>query len=306
MVLLRLRLECRGRRRRVGDVAKLDPDFIDPCRRQAQEILQRGERHEHQTLVHRLEPGVKQPGYRVEIISHRTVVCRRQQNDLRPHLDADHGGELISHHDILGARSGQIRPLHHLGLQHGDLLLQARDDAEQLHPGRLMGRADQAVAVHTGTCSPNPGVGGNGGDQRADIRPVSPAQGQLNGAVRVVIRSVHLDIREKETGAALDHLRAQPGHQTRDEEQHGVSQADRRHGDQRAARIEPKIAPREPRQPSAHCFRFLRENVSSLIGLSKTMSSYVTVVCCPVLSRGRMTRRVGMSRPKRLLVLTVL
>ena len=118
------------------------------------------------------------------------------------------------------------------------------------------------------------------------------------GRSGIVIRSVHLNIGENKVGAALDHLLPQPGHQARHEQQHGVAQADRRHGDQRPPGIAPEIAPREPQKPSAHCFRFLRENVSSLIGSSKTMFSYVIVVCSPGWSvADRMTRRVGMSLP---------
>src|SRR5208283_1935094 len=71
-----LRLQRRRRRRRRGDVMELDPNFMDPPRRQAQQLLQRSERHEHQTPVHVVKPRVKRPGDRVQIIS-RGTICRR-------------------------------------------------------------------------------------------------------------------------------------------------------------------------------------------------------------------------------------
>jgi hypothetical protein len=216
---------------------------------------------------------VKQPGDRVQIISRRTIGRRRQQDDFRPHGGADRAGEFISHHDTFGHPSGQIVPFYHPGLQHGQPLFQIGHDAEELHASRLMGRADEAGGVDAGTRGLNPGVGGDGGNQSADVSPVPPAQGLVNGTVRIVIRSMHLNIGENKIGAALNHLLPQPGHEARNEQQHGVAQADRRHRDQRSPGIIPEIAPREPRQPSDHCFRFLGENVSSLIGASNAIFS---------------------------------
>ena len=130
-------LKCRRRRRRRGDVMELDPDFMDPSRRQAQQVLQRSERHEHQTLVHVVKPRVKHPGYRVKIISHRAIGRRRQQDDFRPHVGANRGGEFISQHDTFGHLSGQIAPFHHPRLQHSNLLFLTR--------GRRRGVAPQPI-----------------------------------------------------------------------------------------------------------------------------------------------------------------
>jgi hypothetical protein len=113
---------------------ELDPHFVDPSRRQAQQLLQRSERHEHQTPVHRVKPRVKHPGYCVQVISRRTIRRRRQQDDFRSHFDSNRGGEFISHQDTFGRPSGQVAPLYHPSLQHGNLLFLIGDDAEEFRP----------------------------------------------------------------------------------------------------------------------------------------------------------------------------
>jgi hypothetical protein len=60
--LAQLKLKCRRCRRGRGDVMELDPDLMDPPRRQAQQLLQGGERHDHQTLE---SSPVKCPGNHV-------------------------------------------------------------------------------------------------------------------------------------------------------------------------------------------------------------------------------------------------
>ena len=110
---------------------ELDANFVNPPWRQAQQLLQRSERHEHQPPVHGVKPGVKQPGYRVQVISRRAIGRRRQQDDFRPHFDSKRGGEFISHHDTFGLPSGQVAPLYHPSLQHGNLLFLIGDDAEK-------------------------------------------------------------------------------------------------------------------------------------------------------------------------------
>ena len=240
---------------------------------QAQQVLQRGKWHEHQSSVHGVKSGVKQPNYRVYVISRRAISRRRQQDDFGPHIDSKRGSEFISHDDIVRLLFRQVAPLDHPGLQHSDLLFLRRNATKKLGADRLMGRTDQAVSVRSGTRSLNLGVSGDGGNQRPDICPVSPSQSLLNGTVRVVARSMHLNIREKQSGAGLNHLLAQSGHQARNEHQHSVAQANRSHGNQRPPWIIPKIAPCEAQQSPGHCFRFFSENMSSLIGASNTRFS---------------------------------
>ena len=120
--------------------------------------------------------------------------------------------------------------------------------------------------------------GGDGGKQRANIRARRSAQSLKDGTIRIVIRRMHLDVGEKKTGTAFDHLFPQTGHQRGHEQQHGIAQADRRHRDQRPPGIPPEIAPGEPQEPNDHhgfcCAKKSgSENVPSLIGASKTMSS---------------------------------
>ena len=69
---------------------------MDPAWRQMQKVLQRAERHEHQTSVHSIETSVKNPHDRVYVISHRTIGCLRQQDDFRAQPDTNRAGEFVS------------------------------------------------------------------------------------------------------------------------------------------------------------------------------------------------------------------
>src|ERR1039458_1954504 len=158
-----------------------------------------------------------------------------------------------------------------------------------------MSRTQQTVSVNPGRRSINPAICGDGGQHSADICPLPPAQGLLNGTAGVVTGSMHLDLGHDETSTVLNHLPSQARHQARNEQQHHIAKRYGSHRDESTSGIAPQIAPCKLQKPSAHHFRPGSENVPSLIGTSNAASSYSIVVCAPALPAGRMTRRVGRS-----------
>ena len=62
---------------------------MNPRWRELQKILQGWQRHENQTAVHRIEPGVEDPDDRINIVAYRTIGSLRQKHDFGAQLDSD-------------------------------------------------------------------------------------------------------------------------------------------------------------------------------------------------------------------------
>src|SRR5579862_1048345 len=108
-----------------------------------------------------------------------------------------------------------------------------------------MSRTEQGISVHSRSCCSDTTIGRNGSEQRADIRPFRPAESLLKRAIRIVVRSMYLDLRHDKTGAVLNHLPSQARHEARDEQQHRIAERDSRHRDEGTPAIAPEIAPGE-------------------------------------------------------------
>ena len=142
----------------------------------------------------------------------------------------------------------------------------------------------------------NSWVGSDDSQQSTNVHFLSSPEGLVNRTVRVVIGSVHLNVRKTQASTGFDYLLAEALHQAHKEEQHGVTQGNGSHSDQGPPGTTPEIAPGNLENLLSHRSVLRTEKWVSLISAGEYWRSGVNfkkVAACDISAKFRIYGGVG-------------
>ena len=215
---------------------------MDPTRIEGHERLEVRDRHDHGAGIEFEQAGPEDAGDRVQVVAHRAVRRRGDDDEFVPDAQLELPRHLVSHNRFVSA-GGRQAALYQGIQKTGQRHLALGVDAEQ-NAGRCrFAGTHEPARVHARGGGHDRGIGLDGAQDLPHVGTLAAADGLVQAALGPVVGIVDLDLSTDERRGVLDQFRRDPVSPA-DHEHHGkVADPEAERGENCSLSVTAEVAP---------------------------------------------------------------